>query len=390
MCGRARCTLRPEDVCSACGFKEPLNNVDVERFRSSYNVSPGSYMPIVRHQVEENSRNPLVHYMKWGLVPSFTKKTDQPDHFRMFNARSESVHEKASFRRLLPKNRCVAVVEGFYEWKKDGPKKQPYYIHFVDGRPLVFAALFDHWTNESGETLYTFTILTTRSSKALSWLHDRMPVILGNQQAVNSWLDEGLPYQSLQAIMQPYELQDLVWYPVTPAMGKMSYDGPDCIKELKVGAEPGKSIAKMFFKHGKPAESGSTRSMKPSLSSEEESEALAKSMMDEKEFKDFLADVKPDEIVSKKRIDEDIKPECRPLTPSEISPGNGHVKFSKISAGVKSDEKIKQKRNKEGLDEDVKSPKKTFLETSPKAKNMPVPANGVDRQKSLLNFFAKH
>jgi putative SOS response-associated peptidase YedK len=30
-----------------------------------------------------------------------------------FNARSESVKEKASFRRLIPKNRCLVAVEGY-------------------------------------------------------------------------------------------------------------------------------------------------------------------------------------------------------------------------------------------------------------------------------------
>uniref|UniRef100_A0A7N2MLC0 Embryonic stem cell-specific 5-hydroxymethylcytosine-binding protein n=1 Tax=Quercus lobata TaxID=97700 RepID=A0A7N2MLC0_QUELO len=91
--------------------------------------------------------------------------------YMLFNARFESINEKASFCRLIPKNRCLVAVEGFYEWKKDGQKKQPYYIHFKDGRPLVFAALYDAWENSEGEILYTFTILTTSSSSALQWLH---------------------------------------------------------------------------------------------------------------------------------------------------------------------------------------------------------------------------
>lgn len=44
----------------------------------------------------------------------------------------------------------VLNVYRFYEWKKDGNKKQPYYIHFDDGRPLVFAALFDCWIDSKG------------------------------------------------------------------------------------------------------------------------------------------------------------------------------------------------------------------------------------------------
>ncbi|WVZ05320.1 hypothetical protein V8G54_018666 [Vigna mungo] len=140
-----------------------------------------------------------------GFLTSLQVYLDDP---AKFNARSESIDEKASFRRLLPKSRCLVAVEGklerlglgvgdaeafisisflspeiesqgpdsmganiFYEWKKDGSKKQPYYIHFKDGRPLVFAALYDSWQNSEGETLYTFTIVTTSSSSALQWLH---------------------------------------------------------------------------------------------------------------------------------------------------------------------------------------------------------------------------
>jgi putative SOS response-associated peptidase YedK len=38
----------------------------------------------------------------------------------------------------------------FYELKKDGKKKQPYYVHMQDGHPLVFAALYDTWESPEG------------------------------------------------------------------------------------------------------------------------------------------------------------------------------------------------------------------------------------------------
>ncbi|MQL77500.1 hypothetical protein Taro_009910 [Colocasia esculenta] len=175
MCGRARCTLRPEQVTWACCAggpdSRPLATVDLNKYRPSYNVSPGTYLPVVAYRKEkkkaeageedegkDGERCPVLHCMKWGLVPSFTKKSDKPGHYRMFNARSESIAEKASFRQLLPKNRCLVAVEGFYEWKKDGSKKQPYYIHFQDERPLVFAALYDSWENAEGTWPFIFNL----------------------------------------------------------------------------------------------------------------------------------------------------------------------------------------------------------------------------------------
>ncbi|CAA7396158.1 unnamed protein product [Spirodela intermedia] len=244
MCGRGRCTLRPEEVARACCY------------RPSYNVSPGAYLPVVAKRREKKTEgeegggesSPVLVCMKWGLVPSFTKKTDKPDHYRMFNARSESIREKASFRRLIPKNRCLVAMEGFYEWKKDGSKKQPYYIYFKDGRPLVFAALYDSWHNSEGEVVYTFTILTTCSSSALQWLHDRMPVILGDKTSIDIWLN-GSASEVDSVAGRPYEGPDLVWHPVTAAMGKPSFDGPECVKEIQSKPAEKGSLSKFLKKH---------------------------------------------------------------------------------------------------------------------------------------------
>ncbi|RDX93025.1 Embryonic stem cell-specific 5-hydroxymethylcytosine-binding protein [Mucuna pruriens] len=251
MCGRARCTLRADDVPRACHRSAaPTRTLYIDR--PAYNVSPGSDVPVVRREDASDSEGYVLHCMKWGLIPSFTKKTEKPDHYRMFNARSESIDEKASFRRLLPKSRCLVAVEGFYEWKKDGSRKQPYYIHFKDGRPLVFAAFYDSWQNSEGETLYTFTIVTTSSSSALQWLHDRMPVILGSKDSTDTWLSSSS--SSFKSVLKPYEESDLVWYPVTAAMGKPSFDGPECIKEIQVKSEGNTSISKFFSRKGTESE----------------------------------------------------------------------------------------------------------------------------------------
>ncbi|XP_078434323.1 embryonic stem cell-specific 5-hydroxymethylcytosine-binding protein isoform X2 [Wolffia australiana] len=253
MCGRGRCTLRPDDVANACGVDLAegggSDGPDLATFRPSYNLSPGAYLPVVARRTtkdEDDGTMPVLTCMRWGLVPSFTSKNDKPDYFRMFNARSESIREKPSFRRLVPKNRCLVAMEGFYEWKKDGSKKQPYYIYFKDGRPLVFAALYDCWHNAEGESIYTFTILTTSSSSKLQWLHDRMPVILGDKSSINTWLNGSASESDSVAI--PYEGPDLVWHPVTPAMGKTSLDGPECVKEVQVKPPEKGSIIKFFKK----------------------------------------------------------------------------------------------------------------------------------------------
>ncbi|CAH9140675.1 unnamed protein product [Cuscuta epithymum] len=268
MCGRTRCTLRVDDFPLACHVSgRRVRQVNLDRYRPSYNVSPGFNVPVVRREESPNEDGAVVHCMKWGLIPSFTKQNEKPDHYKMFNARSESIKEKASFRRLLPKNRCLVAVEGFYEWKKDGSKKQPFYIHLKDGRPLVFAALYDSWKNGEGEVINTFTIVTTSSSSSLRWLHDRMPVIFGNNGTSDLWLN-GSPSLNVEALLKPYEDSDLVWYPVTPAMGKSSFDGPECIVEIQLKAEETKSISQFFSKMGEKGTKSEVTPKEPPKESE--------------------------------------------------------------------------------------------------------------------------
>ncbi|GAB4816659.1 hypothetical protein N2152v2_003705 [Parachlorella kessleri] len=187
---------------------------------------------------------------QWGLVPSFSKDA-KPDYWKMFNARSESVAEKPAFRRLLPSKRCLVLVDGFYEWKKEKDGKQPYYIHLQGDEPLVFAGLFDAWHSPEGP-LHTYTILTTDSSKRLSWLHDRMPVLLRDKAAQQAWLgieDKGAKGATgLQKLLGPYDGEDLVWHPVTRSMSSISFQSPEASKEL---VKP--SVSSFFLK--KPASS---------------------------------------------------------------------------------------------------------------------------------------
>jgi len=216
MCGRSRCALAPEEVIARARTATWENR---DLYHPSHNVSPGRATPVIH--LDKTGQDRIIHSMHWGLVPSFTKPTEKPDFWRMFNARSESIREKPSFRRLVPSKRCIVLLNGFFEWKKDGKIKQPYYIYLIneetgEEEPMAMAGLWDVWyrggsEEEEGkeaedkkqkieggggggavqqkEVMYTYTILTTDSSKELQWLHDRMPVILKDEEAQHMWLN---------------------------------------------------------------------------------------------------------------------------------------------------------------------------------------------------------
>jgi putative SOS response-associated peptidase YedK len=127
--------------------------------------------------IEREGKRDLVP-MRWGLVPSWWKKTlkETPS---TFNARAETVAEKPMFRAAFKRNRCLIPASGYYEWQSTPTGKQPYYYTARDRSPLTIAGLWDEWKDiETGEHLKSCTMIVTNANKLASQIHDRMPVLL--------------------------------------------------------------------------------------------------------------------------------------------------------------------------------------------------------------------
>ena len=123
--------------------------------------------------------------LRWGLVPFWAK--DPAIGNRMINARAETVAEKPSYRNAYKHRRCVILASGFYEWRKDGDSKTPWFITTEDDSPFAFAGLWENWNDRaSEESLQTTTIITAEANDFMSNIHHRMPVIL-KPAAADRW-----------------------------------------------------------------------------------------------------------------------------------------------------------------------------------------------------------
>lgn len=151
-------------------------------FPDNYNVAPGQEMPVIVRGEQEH----VLEYMTWGIVPSWSKTPDTK--LKLINARREGLLEKTMWKRLVSTKRCIVPARGFYEWKKVGDKKYPYYITPKKGDVLSFAGLWDYWHDGKGNDLYTYTIITTTPNLEMSKIHDRMPVIL-DKNKMDMWLE---------------------------------------------------------------------------------------------------------------------------------------------------------------------------------------------------------
>ncbi len=175
-------------------------NVPVhDRIRKRFNIAPTQEAPVVRVNAEGERE---VAMLRWGLVPFWA--LDPSIGNRMINARSETVAEKPSFRNAFKARRCIVPASGFFEWKGEPGRKQPYAITAADQPLFAFAGLWESWRDKSqpdAPAVETFTILTTDANEAVAAIHDRMPVILPADR-LQDWL-AGPPAQA-QALLAPY------------------------------------------------------------------------------------------------------------------------------------------------------------------------------------------
>ena len=177
MCGRFAFYSPTEAAAALFGVS---GSVDVG---PRYNIAPTEYVAAVRND-QQGARELVM--LRWGLVPSWAR--DPSIGNRMINARAETVAEKPVYRNAYRHRRCIVLADGFYEWRKQGETKTPYFISLASSQPFALAGLWEDWTDkDSGESLQTTTLITANANEFMAPLHHRMPVIL-EANAAGEWL----------------------------------------------------------------------------------------------------------------------------------------------------------------------------------------------------------
>jgi putative SOS response-associated peptidase YedK len=231
MCGRFSSTSQLQFLLEQ--FRaEPLG---VEGHQPSWNVAPASDILVVTAS-EDGARQ--LRELRWGLVPRWAK--DRSGANRMINLRAETVREKKGWKSTLARKRCIIPIDGFYEWQDQGKgqRKQPFYITSRDFSPLALAGLWATWRDpESGEELFTCTILTTSANDLMESVHHRMPVILAPEDW-DAWLDpNNTDTDELAKLLVPAPEEMLTLWPVDPAVGNVRNNRPELQEPLE-GHQP--------------------------------------------------------------------------------------------------------------------------------------------------------
>jgi putative SOS response-associated peptidase YedK len=183
-----------------------------------YNVAPTQDIAVVR----STDAGRELTIMRWGLIPSWSKEANSGPP--LFNARSETAAEKPTFRSAFKSRRCLIPADGFFEWKKIGKARQPYYFQLADRKPFAFAGLWEKW-----KTIESCTLLTTKANELVAPLHDRMPVMLSPND-YEEWLDPQATEPG--KLLDQYPATEMTATPVNPIVNKSGNEGAECIQPV--------------------------------------------------------------------------------------------------------------------------------------------------------------
>ena len=215
MCGRYSLTTAPE------ALRRLFNFTNLPNLAPRYNIAPTQLAPVVRGA--DGGRELVM--LRWGLVPSWAKDISIGN--KMINARAETVAEKPAFRGAFRHRRCLVPTDGFYEWRTEDGRKQPFRIGMKTGDAFALAGLWERWTSPENESVETFAILTTEANGKLHPIHHRMPVIVP-PEGYAGWLDADAD----AVIPAPADPEPMAFYRVGPRVNNVRNDDADCIVPL--------------------------------------------------------------------------------------------------------------------------------------------------------------
>jgi putative SOS response-associated peptidase YedK len=223
MCGRYRLTAKERYLRDHFGL-----DVGV-KWLPRWNIAPTQMIPTIRQHPKEPIR--IFSLMRWGLIPYWAK--DASIGLKTINAMSETAAVKPVFRDAFKYRRCLIPADGFYEWKKIGPKqKQAYNFGTLQGSVFAFAGLWDRWRQPDNTMIETCAILTTPPNSLVADVHDRMPAIL-NEEDYDRWLDPGITDPERVAdCLKPFDPKLMKKYPVSNRVNRPENDDESCAEEI--------------------------------------------------------------------------------------------------------------------------------------------------------------
>jgi len=237
MCGRYAQTLNTSELAEEFGIGGPN---PVEELPASWNIAPTNPIYIVRASQRVAEQKELT-IASWGIMAHWhhNEAEARASQSHAINARSESIHEKPTFRNAFRTQRCLIPADGYYEWAtalgKYSPK-QPFYISSTKTRSLPIAGIWSTWKSMEGEVIQSAAVITREAVGELATIHSRMPVMMPRDRW-DAWLAPGEhDVEYLFSLMNnAYPDDGLVAHPVSSEVNVVRNNNPRLIKPIELG-----------------------------------------------------------------------------------------------------------------------------------------------------------
>ena len=218
MCGRFISIEKKEKIIKLFHNSEVINYTD-----KSYNISPSNKINIIY----ADKNNLLINTFSWSY--SFFSKQNNITQF-VINARIETIINKYLFKESFIKRKCLIIANGYYEWKNVNNQKQPYLVSIPQNELLFFGGI---WREEirDNKKVNVVCIITKEANEKLSYIHNRMPLILSHNDGLNFLNDNKNEFlKSKKSIIE----DDLDFYPVSKIVNNPKNNDENCIKEINL------------------------------------------------------------------------------------------------------------------------------------------------------------
>lgn len=224
MCGRFALDTTKVEI------KTQFHVEHIPEISSSFNIAPTQNALILFQSPIDGMRD--IEWFTWGLIPYFAK--DKKMKPPLINARAETLATKPAFRTSFKSKRGIVIMSGYFEWQQLEHYKQPYYIRLKNKKLLAVAALWDTWQSQGGEVVHSCCLITTQANSLVARFHDRMPVVL-NEEQQQIWLDaRENNIKTLEDVLVPKVSDEMIIYPVTPKMNNWRYIDADAINPINL------------------------------------------------------------------------------------------------------------------------------------------------------------
>ena len=212
-----------------------VDSKQARELQSNYNIKPTEDLYVIT--------NDQINVASWGMIAPWSKSNSEAlkSQSKAINARSETVHEKPTFKKAFRTSRCLVPATGYYEWATelgDYKPRQPIYISRDDGKIMAFSGIRDRWISPDGEPRDSVSIITRKAVGDLAKFHSRMPMFLPRERW-SKWLDSDLQdVDTIRNIFEDFQPDaNLQFWPVANLVNSIRNNGPELIAPVPVVPE---------------------------------------------------------------------------------------------------------------------------------------------------------